>query len=429
MFFLLRRPFLIFFLCLLLLPSLAMAVFGDGAGTDANPILKDIVIEGNTHTETNAILREMDLQIGQPFNREMMNQVWEQLEDVGYFAFVDMEFDDNGGDGVVLQIYVEEDLTRNYGPLVRYSRRHKYLLGAWLEENNLRGKGEVLRIDLAAFYIQQGEIAWTHPWWFGVRGLELKLGMKGENSNFVFRPTKQRFGRGDIEVRWNFLGDLYVSTGLNHGMTNYLDDYYWKDPNTGHSVLHSSGTVNQLASRAVLGFDSRNNPWYPAHGAFAEAKAQHWSGDGFDSYSEFIGDLRLFIPVPLVKHVLALHAWGRQTDGPVQLDNTLFFGGPETVRGYRFGGLEGDEGYLLSAEYRIPLFMMPISPKGEMVGVGLHIFGDAGDAWYDSVEAGRALQSWGGGVHVNIDRMQLRFEGAKTREGEWVFEFMDHFNF
>ncbi len=424
-----HRPLLFFILLFLMTPTLARAVFGDNASTNQNPILKSITIEGNSKTETNAVLREMDLIVGQPFNREMMNKAWEQLEDVGYFAFVDMEFNDSQGDGVVLDIYVEEDLTRNYGPLARYSRRHKYLLGVWLEENNLRGKGESLRIDLAAFYIQQGEISWTHPWWFGVRGLQLKLGLKGENSNFVFRPTKQRLSRADVEVRWNILGELYVATGLNHGLTNYLDNYNWVDAATDSRVLHSSGTVNQLATRAALGFDSRNNPWYPAHGVFAEVQAQHWSGDDFDSYSEFIADLRVFIPVPIAKHVLALHAWGRQTDGSVQLDNTLFFGGPETIRGYRFGGLEGDEGYLLSAEYRIPLFMMPISPKGEMVGMGLHVFGDAGDAWYDFAEAGRALQSWGGGIHVNIDRMQLRFEGAKTRDGEWVFEFMDHFNF
>ena len=414
---------------LLLTPAISLAVFGDESNSETNPTLKDIIIEGNVHTELDVILREMDLEIGQPFNREMMNQVWEQLEDVGYFAFVDMEFDDSDGDGVILEIYVEEDQTQNYGPLARYSRRHKYMLGAWLEENNLRGKGETLRIDAAAFYIQQGEIAWTHPWWFGVRGLQLKLSMKAENSNFVFRPTKQRFGRGDIEVRWNLIGNSYIAAGLNHGMTNYLDDYSWYDPNTGNNVQHTSGTVNQLATRAVIGFDNRDNPWYPAHGVMAEATAQSWSGDGFDSYSEFIGDLRVFVPIPIGKHVLAMHAWGRQTDGAVQLDNTLFFGGPETIRGYRFGGWEGDEGYLLSAEYRIPLFMMPISPKGEMVGMGLHVFGDAGDTWHDSTEPGRALQSWGGGVHINIDRMQLRFEGAKTREGEWVFEFMDHFNF
>jgi len=414
---------------LTLLPGTVLAVFGDSAASGDSLILKEITIEGNTRTDRGLILNEMGLRIGQIFDREMMNQAWILLEDIGYFAYVDMEFDDSNGDGVILNIYVEEDLTMAYGPLVRYSRRHKYMLGAWLEETNLRGKGETLRVDLTGLYIQRGEVTWTRPWLFGTRGLELKLGVLGELSNFVFRPTDQKLFHGDAQIRWNFLGDLYLSTGMNYGQNKYSDDYYWDDPVSGLSDFHQSGTVAHLATRAALGFDSRNNPWYPSSGVMAEFQAQHWASDDFKSYTETTADVRLFAPLPMGKHVLALHAWGRRTDGRSHLDNTLFFGGPETIRGYQFGGLEGDEGYLLSIEYRIPLFMMPISAKGEMVGMGLHIFGDAGDAWFDGLDPGRALQSWGGGAHLNIDRMQLRFEAAKTRDGQWVFEFMDHFNF
>jgi len=48
----------------------------------------------------------------------------------------------------------------------------------------------------------------------------------------------------------------------------------------------------------------------------------------------------------------------------------------------------------------MPLFLMPISPR-----------------------------SYGAGFHLNIDTLQLRFEAARTREGDWMFEFMDKFNF
>ena len=54
--------------------------------------------------------------------------------------------------------------------------------------------------------------------------------------------------------------------------------------------------------------------------------------------------------VVIQKHLLALRAWGRQVDGPSQLDNHLWFGGPETVRGQTYASREGDEGYLLTAE-------------------------------------------------------------------------------
>ena len=90
---------------------------------------------------------------------------------------------------------------------------------------------------------------------------------------------------------------------------------------------------------------------------------------------------------------------------------------------------EGEEGYLLTAEYRIPLFLMPISPRGEIIGAGFHLFTDAGDAWYRGADAGRSMFSYGVGFHLNINTLQLRFEAARTREGAWMFEFMDKFNF
>ena len=39
------------------------------------------------------IRREMDLIIGQPFSFDDMDAAWDDLEDTGYFAFVDMEYD------------------------------------------------------------------------------------------------------------------------------------------------------------------------------------------------------------------------------------------------------------------------------------------------------------------------------------------------
>jgi hemolysin activation/secretion protein len=154
-----------------------------------------------------------------------------------------------------------------------------------------------------------------------------------------------------------------------------------------------------------------------------------WTSNNYDSYLETSLDTRFFIPVPIAKHILALRGWGRQVDGPINLDNTLFFGGPETTRGYPFGGVQGEEGYLLTAEYRMPLFLMPISPRGEIIGAGIHLFTDTGDAWYYGAEAGKAMFSYGAGIHLNIDTLQLRFEVARTREGDTMFEFMDKFNF
>jgi len=59
----------------------------------------------------------------------------------------------------------------------------------------------------------------------------------------------------------------------------------------------------------------------------------------------------------------------------------------------------------------------------------VHLFWDAGDAWFYGDEAGRPSMSWGAGAHMNLSSLNLRFEFARTREGEDVFQFEDHFNF
>ncbi|MBU1073218.1 hypothetical protein KKG45_08220, partial [bacterium] len=139
------------------------------------------------------------------------------------------------------------------------------------------------------------------------------------------------------------------------------------------------------------------------------------------------GDLRGFVPLPW-DHVLALRAWGRRTDGHVPPEDVLHWGGAETIRGHEYASREGEEGFLLSVEYRWPLFLMTISGDGRVIGIGLHAFGDAGSNWWDGDRRG-TLYGYGGGAHINISDHQFRFELAFTGEGEAVFQFMDAFNF
>jgi len=415
-------------------PAPAWAVFGDDDDDGGTQILDDIVIAGNTRTDETLILREMDLTVGQPFAYEDMDRVWDHLEDLGLFAFVDMERDDSEDGKVTLLVTVEEDMTTSYSVHARYSRRHKYELGAWLEEKNLRGKGERVRIEAVAIYPQRAALSWIRPWFLGVRGLEATLDAHALQSAFVFRPTRFRSLDGGFALRWEFTGPFFVGAGVNYGQNHYRDSYTFPAPGRGADtpdghVAYPSLVENRTAVSASVGLDTRSNIWYPAKGYYVDFTARSWSSPVFDTYLETNLDLRAFLPVPGVEHVLALRAYGRDTDGPAHLNNVLFYGGPETIRGYPFGQLEGDKGYLLTVEYRLPLFLMPISPQGEMVGFGLHAFADAGDAWYDGAESGRAQQSYGAGAHFNIDRLQLRFEAARTREGDWAFEFMDQFNF
>ena len=423
-------------LCLFVLlsqPPAALAVFGDGPEQEGVPILTDIVITGNTHTDTDLVLRELGLHIGQPLTMDELDVAWDHLEDVGYFSFVDMEYDDGEPGEVVLRVTLEEDLTTLYGPVIRVDRRHKYLLGGWLEENNFRGKGEKLEFRAVAYHIQRLSAAWSRPWLAGVKGLDLRLSLAGEQADFVFRPTRYRKWHADLDLRWSFWRSFFVAGGLQYGGFRHKDAYWWPGPDRGPgsstaAVWHTDGEETYTQVRAAVGLDSRDNPWYPLRGVFGQAEVRRWSSHDFADYTETSLDARVFVPLPW-EHVLAVRGWGRRVDGPAQLDNVLFLGGVESLRGYPYGQTEGDEGYLLTVEYRMPLFLMPISPDGELVGFGLHAFLDAGDAWYEGDDAGRRLLSYGAGAHLNLDTLQFRFEAAQTEDGDWHYQFTDRFNF
>jgi outer membrane protein assembly factor BamA len=178
----------------------------------------------------------------------------------------------------------------------------------------------------------------------------------------------------------------------------------------------------------TLGRDNRDNIYYPTRGAFHRLQLNRSEGQSFPSYTELRADLRQYLPTPW-KHVLALRAFGRRVSREVPFEDRLYWGGVETIRGYGYASLEGEEGYLLSLEYRLPFFLMPLSANGQVIGVGLHAFTDAGDAWYDGAQGNEALIGWGLGLHLSISTQQFRFEIARTKEGDNAFQFADHFNF
>lgn len=422
---------------LILVPLAALALASPwpavAATRDAGPISR-LAFVGNERTQEIVIRRVMNLAEGDTLDADRLDAAWDALEDCGLFRYVDLDAEPDDDGGQVLTVTVEEDLSTYYGPLVRYDRRHKYLLGGWLEERNLGGRAQSLRLEVSAWRLQMADLRWRAPWLAGVRGLTGTVGVHGEQADFVFRPTRYRQWDGDVALHWNFRGPVFVQAGARHGRFIQRDSYLWDAPDRGDatsaaSVANESGSEDHWRLAAGIGLDSRDNPFYPRRGGNVLVETAHWSSNGFADYDELTGNAAAFIPLPKGKHVLALRAWGRRVSGPAPLENQLFLGGPETIRGARFGSLEGDEGWLLTAEYRLPLVLVPIAPSGESVGLGLHVFTDGGQAWYRGAEPGDPAYTWGAGAHVTLDTWQLRFEAARDEAHDWHFEFADRFSF
>jgi outer membrane protein assembly factor BamA len=416
----------------------AWAVEAPGQDADA-PIIRSIEIQGNDRTDPLVIRREMGLTEGDRFYEDNLDVIWDHLEDVGYFAFVNIEYEEVAPGQIDLTVTVEEDKTFHVGPLIEYDRRHKYLLGIQLTEHNFRGQGERVALRASWYRLHRYRLLWERPWFLGRRGLAASLGGGWERGGFVYRPTDYSFWDVGGKIGWNVWRRLTFTGGLSYAEFHHEDRFLdltrqyhadepgdivpggmlsWQYPEWHHKVILS----------AELSWDSRDILYYPTRGAFHTLGLRRVRGRGFDSYTEGIADLRQFFPLPW-KHILALRAWGRLVDSPLPFEDRLYWGGPESIRGYDYASLEGEEGYLLTAEYRWPMFLMPISPNGRVIGIGVHLFTDTGDAWYEGDDPGDVRWSWGGGVHLNVSTLQFRFEVARTEEGDTVFQFEDTFNF
>ena len=58
-------------------------------------MLQDIVITGNTKTDLSLVQRVIGLAPGDTLSLEDFDGVWDRLEDCGYFAFVDLDTDED----------------------------------------------------------------------------------------------------------------------------------------------------------------------------------------------------------------------------------------------------------------------------------------------------------------------------------------------
>ena len=388
----------------------------------AEPRFGALTVEGNTVTSTALILHEMPFAEGDTFSFKLLDEAWEHLEDLGWFAYVDLQYDDMGGDVVPVNVLVEEDRTTRWYPVIDYDARWDILLGLRVYDINFRGHGEKLSAA-ATWYRRHGyELDWSHPWLFGARGLSCGVDAVWEDADFVYLDFDFRRFQVDGRLRWDFRAPFFVEAGI--GSRSF--EQKWTDASLPAAA--TAGKRSSLIWRGTLGMDTRDILWYPTRGMYNRVGIEYVDRPAFhDSYTLLTGDLRVFVPLPW-EHILALRAWGRRVDGPLWVEDMLFWGGADTIRGYDYGTLAGEEGFLLTAEYRLPLFLMSISGDGRVIGIGLHAFGDAGGNWQDGETRG-TLFSWGAGTHINLSDHQFRFEFAVNEDGDTRFQFHDAFNF
>jgi outer membrane protein insertion porin family len=180
--------------------------------------------------------------------------------------------------------------------------------------------------------------------------------------------------------------------------------------------IPTGGITRSLTVSAVN--DTRDDLWSPTSGHRLTGSVEYAGGmlGGDHSFTKVEGEGSAYFQVR-DGHVLA----GRISSGfgisTLPEQERFRLGGAETVRGYKYGDLEGDRMALANAEYRFRI------AKG-LQGV---VFCDAGRAWnaQDSFTLDGAKVGYGVGVRISVPVLgMIRIDyGIAEGRGQAYFSF------
>ncbi|MBD3184350.1 BamA/TamA family outer membrane protein [Candidatus Poribacteria bacterium] len=344
----------------------------------------EIKIQGLKKTKEMVILRKININTGDIFNQDKIDESKRKLNNTGYFRSVGVKFEpmyldnDNNEDyPVILTFQVEEARTGQFNGLFGYNpsendseaRKFTGLLEA--SESNLLGTGRHLAIKGKVGIINSYDFLYREPWIFGK---PLDLGIRIWGVNQETQSDTERFieidGESPIQ---DFRPETYlpetqqiiskeraVSIDLTADISNYIKavttlTYKLIDSPVINTEIQQDSTDEILSGQRygitfTLERDSRDYFANPSSGRFDSISTELSSGISktlkiwFDSNQYF--SIRK-------NQVLTSGLHGARILGDsIPLTEMLYLGGANSLRGYSENFFRGTGTLLLNNEYR-----------------------------------------------------------------------------
>ncbi|WP_321403175.1 outer membrane protein assembly factor BamA [Maridesulfovibrio sp.] len=349
--------------------------------------IRRVIIEGNSKTRNNVIMREMRLTDGDQFSGSKLQRSIVRLNKLDYFSEVDIEPVPTGDPGEMdLKVKVKDKNTGMISGGIGYSTSDSVFVSAKITERNLFGRG----------------------WEFGLNGgwssKTISYGLEFYNP----RINDTRWG-GGFNTYWRTddytdydkqtIGSV-VSAGYplgeyTHFYTNYRLDFYTiseVSDNAAKAIKDIEGDNWSSVVTAGVKRDTTNKAFNPSTGTVNNLVVEMGGGllMGDDSYVKYTYDSNYFTPVfwDLVFHWKGSAGFIHDNfgSGEMPVFERFYLGGINNVRGYdsreisprdpdsndRIGG---NKMFYMNFE-----LLFPINEELGLVGVG---FFDIGNAWDD----------------------------------------------
>lgn len=237
-----------------------------------------INITGNEKTRDAVIRRELDFGEGDPFNRSMVSRGKSNIEKLGFFKAVSVDFaPGSAADKVVINISVEEQSTGDYGLTAGYDSSAGLLGEVSVTERNFLGRGQYVRLSVGASESGQSfDFSFTEPRFMGLRvssGIDVYHRIVSETDSNLYGTTSTG---GQLRFGVPITSDIGSSVFFGLEQKSITDD---EAPNTEVFDLAAQDTWNKAWVGYSLTYNTLDDNKHPTEGIVASFTQQYI---GFD---------------------------------------------------------------------------------------------------------------------------------------------------
>lgn len=303
-----------------------------------------INITGNTRTYDKVIRREFRIDEGDAFNVSKIKDSRRNVENLDYFSKVNIETmpkDDNKAD---INVDVEEKSTGYFNVGVGYSTVNGALVRTGVTENNFRGLGQHLGLDIGVSQrSQEYDVSFTEPYFLNRR---LRAGFD------LFRTEQDYQDEGSydsestggrLRLGWNYTDDL----SQQFRYTLRQDKISNVDSEASYYIKEEAGKYNDSSVGQTIVYDKRDSAFNPKEGYFISFGNDVSGLGGDEKYLKF--DAKLYQYYTLADYyTFKLFANAGYITGyggkDVRLSNRYYLGG-STLRGFDVAGIGARDKY------------------------------------------------------------------------------------
>jgi outer membrane protein insertion porin family len=364
--------------------------------------IRRVLIEGNTVTRDNVILREMRLADGDQFSGSKLKRSSQRLTNLDYFEKVDIAPVPTGNpEEMDLVVKVKDKATGKISGGVGFSTYDGVFFGGEVSEKNLFGRGYDVGFNgQIGGTTNRYVLHFTNP---HIDDTDLGFGVQAQKRDTDYAQYSIDSVGGDVNFFYP-IGE-YTKLKWGYGLTSYeIKDV---DDDASHKVKEDEGSHLASTVSGHVTRDTRDNYRDTTSGTMTSLGIVFGGGPlgGTDDFIKYVGSFEWWTPV-LEEVVFHTKFWGGYLQenfggGDIPTAQRFELGGAYTVRGYSNYLITPTEGPNSDADvggnkafYTNIELKRPISKELGIMALG---FFDAGNSWKESEEWFESVERGGEG--------------------------------